>query len=410
MFENWNSEFVWPDYNGGCIANIPSTVAQLLEVPFEGLPALRDELWQPVSGDVKRVVVILIDAMGWNIVNKQAASWRDWADSAEINGQMTSVFPSTTVNALSTVWTGNASGQHGLVGLRLFFPEYAALGQMLSLSPEFHRVPDALVKAGLNVTDFLATPGVGTKFAKSDVKTYAFKGNDIVDSALSKMHDRDITKEFGYYTVADMLTQLRELLESSGDDKLYANCYWPMVDTMSHAYGPHSDNVSAETADIFHQIQTILFDQLSAEAREGTVVFITADHGQVETPIDQHVYISEHPELEAMLLMRSAGEPRVAYLYAKQGKVDAVVEYINRELGERAVALSAETALESGLYGPPPFAPKTRERIGDVIVIMKEGALYLNPSDVKRAMRVKARHGGLTADEMQVPWLGFRLG
>lgn len=275
MLESWSDDFVWPNYDGKTIANIPSTVAALLDVPFNGLPPLEGDLWHSVGGDVKRVVVILMDALGWNIVSKQTAPWRNWVDSADIKGQLTSVFPSTTVNALSTVWTGSAAGQHGLVGLRIFFPEYGVIGQMLSLSPEFHSAPDLLVNAGLDAVNFLATESVGTQFGRHGVQTFAIKGANIVDSALSKMHDRDITGECGYFTSADMLVQLRDILESSGDQKLYANVYWPFVDTLSHAHGPHSAHVAAETQTIFHQIQTILFDQLSAEAREGTVVFIT---------------------------------------------------------------------------------------------------------------------------------------
>ena len=56
---DWPDEFLPPDYSGGSIANVPATVAALLDVPFVGLPPLRNELWQSLAG-VKRVVHISI--------------------------------------------------------------------------------------------------------------------------------------------------------------------------------------------------------------------------------------------------------------------------------------------------------------------------------------------------------------
>ncbi len=68
---NLPDEFILPDYNGRSIANIPATIANLLDANFDGLPPLYDELWQPMGKDVKRVVVILLDAMGWNLYERE---------------------------------------------------------------------------------------------------------------------------------------------------------------------------------------------------------------------------------------------------------------------------------------------------------------------------------------------------
>ncbi|HFC12117.1 MAG TPA: hypothetical protein ENJ56_04675, partial [Anaerolineae bacterium] len=62
------TEFILPDYNQSTIANLAPTLACWFDVPFAGLPPLKDALWQPVTGDVQKVVVILIDALGWNLI------------------------------------------------------------------------------------------------------------------------------------------------------------------------------------------------------------------------------------------------------------------------------------------------------------------------------------------------------
>ena len=66
-------EFVLPDYTGNTIGNIPATVAALLNIPFTGLPPLRD-VWRPLAGDVRRVIVILLDSMGCKYFGPRAGT------------------------------------------------------------------------------------------------------------------------------------------------------------------------------------------------------------------------------------------------------------------------------------------------------------------------------------------------
>ena len=405
---NLPSEFLAPDYGGGSIANVPATVAALLDVPFVGLPPLRDELWRPLAG-VKRVVVLLIDAWGWNLLAQEREHLAGLLGQTAVSAAITSIFPSTTVAALSSVWTGTAPAQHGMVGLRLFMPDYAVITQMLHFTPAFGKYPDALVKAGLEPEDFLAVPGFAEQLAAAGVDSYAFKGRDIVDSALSKMHDRGITADFGVSSLADMFVQIRQLLEAKAGEKLFVNAYWPLVDTLSHIYGWDKEPVAAELRAILYLLQAELFGKLSVEGRRDTAVFLMADHGQVVTPKAQRIHLEDHPQLQQMLLMRPAGEPRTAYLYAKHGRQADILQYIHENLSHAMAAFPAEAALAAGLLGPLPHAAQTTERVGDVIVTMRQGYVLLTPPEREKADKMQGRHGGMTAAEMQVPWLGFRL-
>ena len=86
-------EFVWPNYVDGSIANVPATVAALLGVPFEGLPPLRDECWRPLGNDVKRVVVLIVDAMGWNLLQSEKESLERVLGRTAVTSKLTSIFP-----------------------------------------------------------------------------------------------------------------------------------------------------------------------------------------------------------------------------------------------------------------------------------------------------------------------------
>lgn len=402
-------EYVLPAYDGGSIANVPATAAAMLGVPFDGLPPLQEAAWRPLAGNVRRVVVLLIDAFGWNLLPRVEGDLGWLLERAAVRQKLTSVFPSTTVAAMSSLWTGVAPAQHGFVGFRLFLPKQAVLSQMIHFTPVFARFPDALVEAGLEPGAFLRAPGVAEQLAAAGVPTYSFKSHAFADSALSQMHGRGVRKTFGIVTAADMFAHLRRLLEETAGQPLYAVAYWDAVDSLSHRYSFDHPSVTAELRSVLTLLRDELWHALSPAARAGTALFITGDHGQIPTPSSQALYLSDHPELEKMLLMRPAGEPRTLYLYARQGRQEDVVYYLRERLSESTVALSAADALDAGLFGPLPHAPETARRLGDVVALMRGGHVLLDSAEAESVRKMRGRHGGLTAGEMEIPWLGFRL-
>jgi hypothetical protein len=351
----------------------------------------------------------MVDSFGWSLFQQELANLSWLVQSAAVQDQITSVFPSTTVAALSSIWTGYAPAQHGLVGLRLFFPDQAVLGQMLSFSPTFSSFPGSLIKSGLEPGEFLQVPGFAEQLAAAGIPSHSLKGYQIIHSSLSQMHDRGIHKQHAIVTQADLFVQLRALLEETAGSALYVNAYWPAVDTLSHIQGPAGPSVAAELHSVLGLLKTLILDQLSDEAKEGTVLFITGDHGQVLALPNQYIPLDDHPELKRMLLMRPAGEPRTPYLYARQGQKENVLAYMADHLSHAAFAMDSAEALESGLLGPGPHSTEVSRRTGDVVVAMREGYLLLTTPELKKAGRMIGRHGGMTAEEMQVPWLGLRL-
>ena len=400
--------FTRPDYTGHSIANIPAGIAALLGVPFAGLPPLADELWQPL-GDVRRVVLLLVDAFGWNLFERLQADLAWLTGRAMVRGQLTSIFPSTTVAALSSVWSGLAPAGHGLVGLNLLFPQFGTLGQMLKLSPLTVKQPDALITAGLKPETFLAGRGMAEQLAESGVPTFAFKGIDIVDSALSRMHGRGVKQSVGVVTAADMFVLMRDLLEKTAGQPLYISAYWPAVDMLSHIHGWDHPTVAAEVRSLFHLLEQELWQPLSAAGRDKTALLVVADHGQTLTPVEKFIFLDDHPPLQDMLLLRPAGEPRAPYFYARPGRQAEIVAYVQHHLGYAAIPILSTEALTAGLFGPPPFASDTPLRLGDILLLMRDGYTFFDPSEREKATQMKSRHGGLIPAEMRVPWLSFRL-
>ena len=106
-------------------------------MPAPALAPLPAELWRDLSRDVRRVVFVLIDALGYyrfrSVWDAEADSgWRPLLEHGRFF-PLTSVFPSTTVAALSSVWTGLAPSQHGYLGTRLFLRELGSVVDMIPL-------------------------------------------------------------------------------------------------------------------------------------------------------------------------------------------------------------------------------------------------------------------------------------
>lgn len=151
---------------------------------------------------------------------------------------------------------------------------------------------------------------------------------------------------------------------------------------------------------------SLFLSRLSRAARKDTLFLLTSDHGQVDSPIHRAVFMHAHPDLRARLLMDFAGDARAAYLYCRNGEVDAVRDYFAARLADRFFVLDARAALDAGLFGSGILALETEHRIGDLIVLPRDDSYLWDRRDEPKML---GRHGGLAEDEMLVPLMAARL-
>src|ERR1700736_3831381 len=63
-------EFVLPRYDGYSIANVPATAGVLLGGALPGRPPLAEVVWQGLKGQTRCVLLIILDAMGLNVLQR----------------------------------------------------------------------------------------------------------------------------------------------------------------------------------------------------------------------------------------------------------------------------------------------------------------------------------------------------
>jgi hypothetical protein len=408
-----SDNFIHPQYAGGSILNVPGSVCNWLGAPLLGAPALDPAITAGLAAQYKRVVLLLVDALALHrlrawMEEPQFEVWKRLAERGRLNA-LTSVTPSTTCAALTSLWTARSPAEHGTVGYELWLREYGLVANMILHAPfNFERSDTSigsLAAAGFDPATALSLPTLGTHLAASGVRSYALQDAEIINSGLSTMFFPDV-KRVPFDSPASGWSQLRSLIETRSNESAFYWFYWDLLDTLSHKVGPESAEVKAEFAAFTRGFETGLLKPLNRQLAAETLFVMIADHGQVQTEKDAYYDLRNHPNLTRRLHMLPTGENRLAFLYVRPGQIEAVREYIERTWPNQFIILESAYALEIGLFGPQPHSERSLERMGDLTVIAKGSAYWWW---AKRENPLYGRHGGLTEHEMAVPLLAATL-
>jgi len=401
---------VHPDYAGRSILNLPSTLDRWLGLPPGphaplALPRLDD-----LAAGARQVVVCLLDALSLS----RFTAWLDGPGQAlqplvadGLLAPLTSVVPSTTTAALTTLWTGRSPAEHGILGYELLLREYGLVANMITLGPAaFDSQRGLLERAGVRPPSLLPVPTLGSRLAQAGVEAHAFIGNAIRGSGLSRMHYAD-AELHGFGSPADLWHSVRLLVERPAERRRFVWAYYSGVDALSHVYGPDSDRVQVEYEFFARALVDLFVRPLDRSAASDVVLLLLADHGQVATSIQARYALARHPGLTRRLQLAPTGESRLPYLYLRPGQGEAVEEYVERTWPGAFTVLDVDHALRAGLFGPGTPCDQAAARLGDRIVVSRDSA-YLWWAD--KPDTLLGRHGSLTAEEMIVPLLAVRLG
>jgi hypothetical protein len=345
------------------------------------VPALlgsRDGSWLPAPArEAQHVVLFVLDGLGWAAIEEHRDLMPNLA--AMEGGAITTVAPSTTATALTSIATGLAPAQHGIVGYRMLVG-----GEVLNVlrwSVRNGRTPDPF-----------------------DVQRHtAFLGRDIPVVTRAEFRSTGFTQAHlrggrftGWHTTG-MLVELCAALARAGERLTYA--YYPGVDTVAHEFGLHNAVYRRELADTDR-----LVGELRAALPPNTALLVTSDHGQVHLEAESWIAL---PDFGGSCVAM-AGDGRFRYLYAPKGRGRELAAAAREAVGDRAWVLTRAEVLDAGLLGTGATGT-IPSRFGDVVLAAREPVAFIDPAHGKEP-ELRSGHGSLTPDEMYVPLLAAQGG
>jgi hypothetical protein len=407
---NGAGDFVLPDYKGYGLSSIPAMVSTLLGGPPLQTSILAPQISEHLGRSYQNVIFILVDALGYDhflrlMAQGYANFWQEYLPQASLF-PLSSVCPSTTATALTTLWTGTEPSTHGYIGYEMWLKEYSmTINSILHSPTSFIGDNGGLQRAGFNPEQFLSISTIGELFTKVGIESHAFLPYTIGNSGLSRMH-LEQTKLHGYVAESDLWVNLRDLLSQRCGNPRFLYVYWPTLDTLIHRYGPDDMRVTAHFADFSRTLAENFLSELDHSAWESTLLLLTADHGAVATPPDENYNLNAHPELNQMLRMLPTCESRLPFLFLKPGTETAVREYFAQAWPGEFTLITGEEAIAAQLFGQRPEHPALLDRVGDLVALPYNNAYLWWPNHINQ---MQGRHGGLSRLEMLVPLYALPL-
>lgn len=377
---------IQPDYMGGSIVNLMSSLIAALG----GQPGVHPTLRAPTIPSLEtstNVVLLVVDGLGYEFLVHHG---RDTLLAANLQGRLTSVFPSTTATAITTFLTGEAPQQHAITGWHMYLRELGCVATVLPFKPRHG-------SGGFEGVDPGQLFGHVPVFDRIDVASHIISPGWIIDSAYNLAHSGS-ARRHGYSTMDQMFEMLASTVERAGA-RQYVYAYWPELDRLAHEYGI----ASREVAEHLRELDAAYAALLERIAGTNTTLIVTADHGFVDVSPAGRMNLADFPELAHELWMPLCGESRVAWCYVRPGREREFAAQVDAQLGGRAVLYESSELIAQGWFGLGEAHPRLTERVGTHALLMADGCIIKDWLPNERPYEHAGVHGGTSAEEMYVP-------
>ena len=131
---------VHPKYEGLSIANIPASICKWLDCPLPASKPLAKEISTNLQETYQHIILVLVDGLGLNFLRAnhfdeiEGNPLTDWQSHLKdgLLVPLTSITPSTTSAALTTLNTGYLPVEHGILAYELFLKEFGLIANMIT--------------------------------------------------------------------------------------------------------------------------------------------------------------------------------------------------------------------------------------------------------------------------------------
>lgn len=401
-----DNRFVFPRYDGLSFANIPGTILN-----FFGLTSPNPPLNSGILTKIPRtqkLILILIDGLGflwWEKFYKDYPLLEKVSAKGEVF-PLTSVFPSTTPAAITTINSGLLPSEHGLLEWFLYFEEIDQIVETLPFMPIGEKTPDILAKRGVNPKILFNGKTIYEKLSKKGIKSFVFLNKDYADSSYNKV----AFKKANIVPFGDLNDLFKNFLYIFKEEHKpsYFYIYWGSLDSASHQFGPCSKESKKELK-IFSDNAMKLLGKAKNLLGDATLL-ITADHGQIDINSKDTILLNTLPGFERNLGLSKngqrilpSGNARDVFLQIKDEKLDHTQKFLQKKLNNKAKVIKKADLLKFGIFGRKKPSKRFHQRIGNLLILPTSNNTVFYEYTPKHPSFL-GHHGGLSKEEMLIPF------
>ena len=401
---------VFPNYGHGCFADLPNLIQSCLTdhpapTDLTGIP-------EGLLHQYDNVILLLIDAFGWQLFQRFAERHpflQQLTQEATV-ARWTSQFPSTTAAHVTCIHSGLPPVQSGVFEWEYYEPMVDATITPLLFSYGGRLLRDALRTTGVQAAQLYPAQSLHQQLRALGVETHVFQHREYTPSTYTDWICRG-AEMHPYATLAEAFFNLRQTVRRAAKPAYYF-LYFDKIDTLSHAYGPESPQVEAEVEAFLFLLEKALLQPGRQEFNK-TLLLLTADHGQMPVNPRTTIFLNRDPRfagLERYLrrneqgnLIDPAGSPRDYFLYIHDDQLDEAQDFLAERLDGIADTRLVQPMIDEGYFGPLPPSPEFLARVGNLVILPHEEQTVWWYEEGRFGMHHYGLHGGLSAQEMEIP-------
>lgn len=376
-----------PRYDGANLLNLAATIDVALgnASPY---PLLADARLRERLLGARHIVLWLIDGLGVAPLLRLAPGG---ALARALRGELSSVFPSSTAPAVTTLATARAPVAHAAPEWFVWFDELGAIYRALPLDA---RSPVPGLPPVADAARLYPAPSLASR---ANRPACAVMPAHLAHSAYTRYAHRDARIVPAADDAAFLEAVLRAVDGSPEGSFVFA--YEPRFDEAAHRCGVASEEAAAVVARL-----DALFERLAAElAARGALLVVTADHGFIDVPPARRLRLEDFPRVQRLLERPLCGGPRAPFCYVPAANDAAFVAAVREELGEHFVAVPSRLLVAAGWFGPGAPEPRLLSRIGTHVLLPRTDAYLVDCVPGEPSHPLIGMHGGSTPAEMRVP-------
>lgn len=379
---------VRPTHREAGIVHLIQAIAQLTGVSgIEPSPPMNELL--ELIGRADHLVFVLLDGLGMSTVRRLPA---DSFIASHVRRELFATCPSTTSCALTTVATASFPNRHGVSGWFTYLPELLTTAIVLPFKERFTGQP--LVERGIRPQDVLRLPPILPRMTH---RALTVTPSNIANTTYN-FFCRGGTAGVGYDTIPRAVDRIIEEVQGA-KGPTYTHLYLPEIDTICHHLGVDHPGVVPRVMEIDREMCRL------AEAIAGRATLVlSADHGLIDVPRDDQLFLFPGDPLLEMLMVPPTGDARMPVFHVYQQAKEEFAEQFIARFGDRMHLVSTDEAERMELFGAGAFAEHARPHFGDFIAFPYRAAtLAYHGSDKPVSNIFLAVHAGLSPQEMWVP-------